>query len=385
MPFGIYIHLPYCITKCPYCDFNSYGTGGVFPETRYTEAVLYEIDNYIALLKNRVVDTVFFGGGTPSLFSTGNIEKIIDRIRIHSKLKPDAEISLELNPKTVDRRKIFDLKQTGVNRLSVGVQSFSQRKLDFYGRIYQPVDIENVLEWINEAGFGNFNIDLIYGSMNETISELDFDIKRSLDFNPTHISAYCLTIEDGTEFGRLYKSGKLKVPGDKMLAAFMEHVSSSIESNGYENYEISNFSKPGYKCRHNLLYWRSNEYLGLGAGAHSHLSGYSDKRWGVRWFNYRSPDKYINCSDNKKTCVCKSFTLSREESLEDRILMGMRLKEGIRIDQIEEKFDLEFNTDNISNLVDDGYLELENKKLHLTGKGWLFANEIILRICRSFC
>ena len=385
MPFGIYIHLPYCITKCPYCDFNSYGTGGDFPESRYTNAVINEIDSYSSVLSNREVETVFFGGGTPSLFSSESIKQILDRIRVYSKLKPDAEISLELNPKTVDRNKLFKLKETGVNRLSVGVQSFSPRKLDFYGRIYEPADVENVLEWIQEAGFRNFNIDLIYGSMDETVSELDFDIKQSLDFSPSHISAYCLTIEDGTEFGRLYKSGKLKVPGDKKLAAFMERVSYSMESSGYENYEISNFSKPGYECRHNLLYWRSNDYLGLGAGAHSHLSDYPDNPWGARWFNYRSPDKYINCCENSETPVCKNYLLTRDESFEDRILMGMRLKEGISIDELEEKFDLKFNNNRISSLLYDGYVELENKRLSLTGKGWLFANEIIVRICSSFC
>lgn len=384
MSFGIYIHLPYCITKCPYCDFNSYGTGGEFPEEKYTDAILAEIETYKPILNNRVVETVFFGGGTPSLFSSDSLKKIINRISVHSDIKDKAEVSLELNPKTVDEHKLNEFREIGINRLSVGVQSFTERKLDFYGRINKPKDSENVLNWIKNAGFDSFNIDLIYGSMDETLKELNYDLEKALSFNPPHISAYCLTIEDGTEFGRLYKSGKLKIPDDKRLGGFMNLTSMILENNGYTNYEISNFSKPGFECRHNLLYWRSNDYLGLGAGAHSHIRQEGEYLWGARWFNYRSPDKYISCNENSETSLCKKHVLTRQEFLEDNILMGLRLREGISTVRLEEKLGMKFDNEKIGYLVDDKFLNYDGDHLSLTPKGRLFANEIIVRVCSLF-
>lgn len=384
MPIGIYIHLPYCIKKCPYCDFNSYGSDGIFPEEKYTQAVLHEIELYHDFLNDYVVETIFFGGGTPSLFSSESIEKIISKIKARSKFSDDMEISLELNPKTVDRNKLVELKEVGVNRLSVGVQSFTQRKLDFYGRINKPVDSENVLNWIKEAEFSNFNVDLIYGSKNETVNELCYDLKEAINFSPKHISAYCLTIEDGTEFGRLYKAGKLKLPTDKHLGEFMDQTSIMLENSGYVNYEISNFAKPGFECRHNLLYWKSKNYLGLGAGAHSHISSSNKHPWGLRWFNYRSPDKYISLNKNGESPLCKENILSKTEAFEDTILMGLRLKEGVSVSELEKRYCLSFQKEKINYLVDDGFIYFKENRVSLSKKGMLFANEIIARVSGAF-
>ncbi len=381
---GIYIHLPYCVTKCPYCDFNSYGTEGIFPEKEYMDAVIKELNMYGDFLRNAQVDTIFFGGGTPSLFTSKSIEQIIFEISTLAKVSNYAEISLELNPKTVDKNKLIEFKEVGINRLSVGVQSFTSRKLDFYGRINKPVDSENVLIWIKDAGFTNFNIDLIYGSADETIFELEFDLKEALRFEPAHISAYCLTIEDGTEFGRLYKSGKLKLPTDKRLGEFMDHTSQVLESAGYNNYEISNFSKPGFECKHNLVYWRSNNYLGIGAGAHSHISTDSEYKWGVRWFNYRSPDKYISINNNSESPVCKKNGLSKIESLEDKVLMGLRLKKGISVSELEKKYHLDFEKEKIKYLFEDEFIIISDGYISLSKKGMLFANEIITRVLGAF-
>lgn len=384
MSTGIYVHLPYCITKCPYCDFNSYGTDGIFPEESYTNSILREIDLYGNFLENRKVETIFFGGGTPSLFSSNSIEKIISKIFTIAKVNDDLEISLELNPKTVDKNKLVELKEIGINRLSVGVQSFTQRKLDFYGRINKPIDSENVLTWINDSGFKNFNIDLIYGSMDETISELDYDLEQTLRFGSSHISAYCLTIEDGTEFGRLYKSGKLKLPTDKRLSEFMDHTSQVLENSGYENYEISNFSKKGFECQHNLIYWRSKSYIGLGAGAHSHISSSSEHPWGLRWFNHRSPNQYISLIENFESPICKKNPLTKTESLEDKILMGLRLKEGVSLSDLQNKYSINFEKEKIDYLINDGFLLDKKDSISLTKKGRLFTNEIIVRVLDAF-
>ncbi|MGH7884580.1 MAG: radical SAM family heme chaperone HemW [Thermodesulfobacteriota bacterium] len=384
MPVGIYIHLPYCVTKCPYCDFNSYGTEGTFPEKEYTNALLKEIELYGDFLKNSKIDTIFFGGGTPSLFSSNSIENIISKISLYSTVSEDVEISLELNPKTADEHKLSELKRIGVNRLSVGVQSFIERKLDFYGRINKPADSENVLNWIKDLGFANFNIDLIYGSSDETLSELKYDLKKALEFGSSHISAYCLTIEDGTEFGRLFKAGRLKIPSDKKLNQFMDYTSTFLEANGYKNYEISNFSKPDFECRHNLIYWRSKDYLGFGAGAHSHINSNDEYPWGVRWFNYRSPSQYISLNEIYKSVVCRRSILSKLESLEDKILMGMRLKEGVLLEDLQNRYDFDFDKNKIGYLIKDEFIMEDEHRLILTKKGRTFTNEIIVRLLDAF-
>lgn len=384
MTIGIYIHLPYCVTKCPYCDFNSYGTEGTFPEKEYTNALLKEIESYGHFLNNYKIGTIFFGGGTPSLFSVSSIKNIISQISSYSKVSDDVEVSLELNPKTADEQKLAELKEIGVNRLSVGVQSFIERKLDFYGRINKPADSQNVLNWIRNLGFDNFNIDLIYGSCGETVTELKYDLEKACEFDSSHISAYCLTIEDGTEFGRLFKAGRLKLPSDKKLNQFMDYTSTFLEKNGYKNYEISNFSKPSFECRHNLTYWRSKDYIGFGAGAHSHINSNAEYPWGVRWFNYRSPSQYIFLSESYKSVVCKRNVLSKLESLEDKILMGMRLNEGIPLDDLQNRYGFVFDKNKIGYLTKDKFIIEDERRLILTKKGRIFTNEIIVRILDAF-
>lgn len=240
---GVYIHLPYCMKKCPYCDFNSYGVGEDFPEKEYIDSLIKEIDLNSNLFKDRVFDTVFFGGGTPSLFSPKSVSEIINKLVKVSCLSSSTEITLEINPKTSDLAKLKDYYSLGVNRASVGIQSFSNRKLRFYGRLNTSDEGEKTLEDVKSAGFENFNLDLIYGSRLETIEELKNDLKKAFNFEPAHISAYCLTIEDGTEFGSLYRQGKLKLPEDEVLSDMYRLVSDLVQSEGYEHYEISNFSR----------------------------------------------------------------------------------------------------------------------------------------------
>lgn len=253
-PLGVYVHIPYCLTKCPYCDFNSYGTNGNFPEDGYVCALEREIESSRRILEGREISTVFFGGGTPSLFKPRSIGLVMEKLASIASFSPAAEVTLEVNPRTADKEKLVSLKRIGVNRISVGVQSFSQRKLDFYGRYTAPDDCTRALCDVQDAGFCNYNLDLIYGSSEETREEFEKDIRTGVSFSPTHISAYCLTIEPGTEFATLLRKGKLSIPDDSVLVRFMQSAREILEGEGYGNYEISNFARSGYECRHNLIY-----------------------------------------------------------------------------------------------------------------------------------
>ena len=383
MAFGLYVHLPYCVTKCPYCDFNSYGVGGRFPEDEYTEALLRELDLYADEIEGKSLTSVFFGGGTPSLFSPESIGKVLSSIRELSSPAPEVEISLEVNPKTADLEKLAGLRRAGVNRISVGVQSFNERKLKFLGRINTLSDGRMILEDVVQAGFCNFSFDLMYGAKGETLSEWKADLEEAVSYGSKHISAYCLTIENGTEFGRLFKSGGLVLPEDEELAEFIGFTTDFLEDSGYDQYEISNYSKPGYECGHNLLYWRGEDYIGIGAGAHSHLSKSADSEWGRRWGNLRNPALYMKAVGEGRKPIDFSESLSVEEAVSDHVIMGFRLRDGIDFTVLYGKYGVRPDIDRLTGLRDDGLIELSNDNVRLTKKGNLLSDEIIVRLVSS--
>lgn len=383
MALGVYIHIPYCVKKCPYCDFNSYGVGGRFPEEEYTGCVLRELELYREDLEGRGLGSIFFGGGTPSLFHPRSIEKIINKICEITSPEEDIEISLEVNPKTADIEKLRGLRLAGVNRISVGVQSFSQRKLGFLGRINTPSDGRRILKDVVRAGFENYNLDLMYGTGDETLSEWEADLEEAVRLSPKHISAYCLTIENGTEFGKLFDSGALILPEDETLSRFIVYTTEFLEDAGYGQYEISNYARPGRECRHNLLYWRGEDYLGLGAGAHSHFNRGEDSTWGRRWGNMRNPALYLKALGEGKRPVDFTEVLSREEAVQDDIVMGFRLREGIDMQGLYRKYGTAPNLERIECLRTDGFIELSDDSIRLTKKGMLLSDEIIVRLVNS--
>ena len=383
-PLGVYVHIPYCLTKCPYCDFNSYGTNGNFPEDDYVRALEREIESSRRTLEGREISTVFFGGGTPSLFKPRNVGLVMEKLASIASFSPTAEVTLEVNPRTADKEKLVSLRRTGVNRISVGVQSFSQRKLDFYGRHTAPDDCTRALCDVQDAGFSNYNLDLIYGSSEETREEFEKDIRTGVSFSPTHISAYCLTIEPGTEFATLLRKGKLSVPDDSVLVRFMQSAREILEGDGYGNYEISNFARSGYECRHNLIYWNCHDYLGVGAGAHSHIRRGGEKGWGRRWSNVRNPELYIKRIAGEGSAVSASYDLSRTTALEDTLLMGLRLRGGVGIEDIKNRFGYKPDACGLEYLESDGFILTDGGHLRLTAKGRVFTNELVARVCEVF-
>lgn len=383
-PLGVYVHIPYCLTKCPYCDFNSYGTNGNFPEDDYVRALKREIKNRRQILEGREISTVFFGGGTPSLLKPRNIGLIMEKLASIASFSSTVEVTLEVNPRTADREKLVLLRSVGINRISVGVQSFSQRKLDFYGRFTTPDDCVRVLVDVRDAGFHNYNLDLIYGSSRESREEFEEDIRTALRFSPTHISAYCLTIEPGTEFATLWRKGKLSLPDDSVLVEFMRSAREILEAEGYGNYEVSNFARPGYECRHNLIYWNCHDYLGVGAGAHSHLRRGGEEGWGKRWSNVRNPELYMKRIAYEGSAASASYDLSRTTALEDTFLMGLRLSDGIGIEDVKKRFGCEPDARELKHLESDGFILTQGGRLRLTAGGRIFTDELVARVCGVF-
>lgn len=382
MAFGVYIHIPYCVKKCPYCDFNSWGVRGSLPEEEYTGSILREIELYRREIEGRRCDTIFFGGGTPSIFEPESIGRIISKIYEVTDPGRDIEVTLEVNPKTADLNKLRGLREAGVNRISVGVQSFSHRKLEFLGRINTPEDGRRILDDVRSAGFGNFNFDLMYGTGGETIEEWRGDLEEAVRFGSSHISAYCLTIEDGTEFGALYKKGKLILPEEDSLSEFISYTTMFLGDAGYGQYEISNYARPGFECRHNLLYWKGEDYLGLGAGAHSHMKteGFP---WGRRWANVKNPASYMKIAGEGRKPLGFTEELSREEAIEDSIIMGFRLSEGINVSSLMSRYGVAPDAGRIESLRADGFVERTGDTIRLTKKGTLLSDEIIVRLVSS--
>lgn len=380
MPSGIYIHLPYCLTKCPYCDFNSYGVGMNFPEKQYTDSVIREIDMYRDLLGDRRMETVFFGGGTPSLFSPESIERTIDGLAAKCVMEDNTEISMEVNPRTADKEKLRYFRHAGINRISVGVQSFVQKKLDYFKRFCTPSDCKRIISDVEDAGFDNYNLDLMYGADGETVEDLVYDLETAVSHGSRHISVYCLTIEENTEFGRMKRDGVLEMADDDLLSEMYSVTSDVLESRGYYQYETSNFARNGYECRHNLIYWRSGDYFGFGAGSHSHLHSSPKSDFGERWSNNRSPKHYMNEVFSGNKPVDYYEVLDRVSSLQDRLLMGLRLREGLDVGELEQRYGISIDTGEYSYLMEDGFLNADSNRIRLTRKGFLYSNRLILQI-----
>jgi len=283
-PLSLYIHIPWCLKKCPYCDFNSHEARGEVPESRYVEAVIADLEASVPKVWGRRVHSIFLGGGTPSLFSPRSIDRLLTAARTLLPVEADAEITLEANPGTFEQVKFREFRGAGVNRLSVGIQSFDGARLKAIGRVHDALEAWRAAE-IAMATFGNVNLDLMYALPGQNVDGALTDIRAAVAFAPPHISAYHLTVEPNTLFHRYPPP----LPDDDAAAAMQEALEEELGAAGYENYETSAFARPGSRSRHNLNYWRFGDYLGVGAGAHSKLS-FPDRI--VREMRHRQPAAY---------------------------------------------------------------------------------------------
>lgn len=383
-PFSIYIHIPFCLHKCPYCDFNTYAVPRV-PEEEYIEALLAELDYRLfeSAWRGREVQTIYFGGGTPSLFSGGGIRSIISFICRRLPVATDAEISMEINPGTASIDLLSSFHAAGVNRASFGVQSFQSRVLKTLGRMHTPEQAEIVVDNARAAGFQNVSIDLIYGVPNQSMDDLHADLNKVQLLNPDHISAYGLTIEKGTPFFQRYRTGRLKLLDEGLVVDMMETLCQRLEEIDLNRYEISNFAKPGYEARHNMAYWDGDDYLGLGAGAHSFSSlGRMDAENAhpARWANYALPNKYMKEAISKGKAESWSDTLSEKDLMFEFFFLGLRKCRGVRLDDFSARFGssvYEVYPTLMKVLSQQGYLQTRDGYLALTQKGLLFADTVI--------
>jgi len=358
---AIYIHIPFCVKKCGYCDFLSFSCEEKSEKDRkeYVKKILEEID----LSPNLKYDTIYFGGGTPSLLEVEEIEKILDKLDILE----GAEITLEVNPQTVDLDKLKGFKKIGINRLSIGIQSFNDEKLKVLERIHSRETAISTYENARKAGFENISIDLIFATPNQTLEELSEDLNIIEKLSPDHLSIYSLIWEEDTKFMKLLENGKLSPLDNELEAEMYEFIISELKKMGYIHYEISNFAKPGYESRHNSKYWKNVEYLGIGLGA----SGYYN---GIRYKNHIEFKNYYKDIENKKRPILEEEIVNEKDKLENYYILGLRLlKQGI---EVKNKIYL----DKIKKLEKEGYLKLEGNKYKLTDKGIMVANDVFVEI-----
>ena len=380
-PFSLYIHIPYCISKCPYCDFNSHVVAAI-PERAYTEALIHELDHYAQLedWHGRAIQSIFFGGGTPSTFHPESIGRILQQVAAKFFLVSDCEITLEANPGTVDRENFFGYRACGVNRISVGVQSFQPRLLRFLGRVHADDDARKALAVVQEAGFENFSLDLIYANPGQTLEELAADLDIALGFASPHLSAYNLTIEEGTPFHHEYQNGRFQLPTEEQEIAMAELIERRLSAAGLQRYEISNYARPGFHSRHNLNYWQGGDYLGLGAGAHSYKRETADWVYGHRWSNEKNPARYMSKTNETGTAVVTKEQVDLKTSAGEFMFSGLRLIDGISVEFFFNRFGktaLELYPQ-ITDWIDGGLVEKTATHLRLSRRGLLVANSIFV-------
>ncbi|KNZ32527.1 MAG: coproporphyrinogen III oxidase [Methylibium sp. NZG] len=329
-PLSLYVHLPWCLKKCPYCDFNSHEWlgGKALPEARYLDALRCDLEAALPFIWGRRVHSIFIGGGTPSLFSPEGIDRLIADIRARMPLEPGLEITLEANPGTFERDRFRAFRAAGVTRLSVGVQSFDDDKLRALGRVHDSAQASAAVEEARDA-FDTFNLDLMYALPGQTVAQFEADLARALSFEPPHLSAYHLTIEPNTLFAKHPPA----VPDDDTAFEMLDLITDRTAAAGMERYEVSAFARPGHRCRHNLNYWEFGDYLGLGAGAHSKLS-YPHRV--VRQVRFRDPASYV---DNALAgrAVAQDEEVAREQLPFEFMLNGLRLREGVSLARFSER------------------------------------------------
>jgi putative oxygen-independent coproporphyrinogen III oxidase len=380
---SLYFHWPFCASKCPYCDFNSHVSLGI-NEDEWINAFLKEIDCYGKYISGKKISTIFFGGGTPSLAPVRLIQKIIDKLAQDFDLAEDVEITLEANPSSVEVDNFKNLRLAGVNRISIGIQSFDEGNLRFLGRNHNKSDAIKALSYASKY-FSNFSFDLMYGLPNQTIASWESEIELALGFKANHMSLYQLTIEKGTAFYSMHKKGVFKLKDEDFLADLYWATNSLMANNGFEPYEISNYAKNKAYSMHNLNYWRYGQYLGIGPGAHSRvMSGAVENQSVLAISMLYNPQNWLAASQSKEiTTVQKCETLSQKQVASEVVMMGLRLADGIKINQNMCKINLLDLLDEkqLKLFEDDGFLIYNHEKIQLTSKGLIFCNKIVYELC----
>lgn len=375
IPLSLYVHIPWCVKKCPYCDFNSHEKNTSFDEKKYVQALLIDLNNEYENQQNRTLSSIFFGGGTPSLFSAEAIHQIIEHAQKLFRFS-DIEITLEANPGTFEQEKFNGFRQAGVNRLSIGIQSFNQTHLEQLGRIHDDHQALNAIDTARESGFDNINLDLMFGLPQQTVEQALADIITACNFDVPHISHYQLTIEENTYF---HKHTPI-LPENDLIWEMQTQCQNILSDNKYQQYEISAYANTEYNLpsQHNVNYWNFGDYIGIGAGAHGKLSSTSkDNLKIMRRWKHRQPQQYIE-KTLKGNAVSGEQTLTEQDIVFEFLLNALRLKDGSSTTTFKNNTGLELNT--LVNTVkncDPSLLSIDKNRICTTEKGFLFLNEIL--------
>ena len=371
LPLALYVHLPWCVRKCPYCDFNSHEIKeGSFPEQEYVEALVRDLEFSAGLFRGRELVSVFLGGGTPSIMSSGTIGSILEAVDAVSGLSGATEITLEANPGTVDSGRFAGYRSLGVNRLSVGVQSFSDAGLAAIGRIHDGDDARSAVATAFDAGFSNVNIDLMYGLPGQTVEDALSDLAAAVSLAPAHISWYQLTIEPNTVFHAKPPS----LPGDDLIWEMQSSGQDYLTRQQYRQYEVSAWSREGYECRHNLNYWEFGDYVGVGAGAHGKISNGSI----TRESRLRMPASYIR-NAGTGSVIAERKVLTQEDLILEFMLNALRLKNGVPQARFSARTGLSFDVirEQVDAASKEGLLEAEQGRIKATEKGARYLNDLL--------
>lgn len=385
-PFSLYLHFPYCAHRCPYCDFNVHVRKEV-PEKEYVQAILTEARQRLSEpeWEGRPVSSIFFGGGTPSLLSSSALSEILEGLAKYWTFTSDLEFTLESNPESVDQQKLVGFQQAGVNRLSIGIQSFSDDALRALGRNHDRESAIRAFRAARKAGFANINIDLMHSLPKQTLQHVELDCEQVLELQPEHISYYSLGVEVGTAFHSKLAAGKLELPGDDQSAEAMLLIKNCLESAGFNQYEVSNFARQGFECRHNLGYWNLQDYLGLGPGAHSAYSEHRDNRKQLtrRWANKSFPEYYLK--DPIRSVGWREVVKGSQLAFET-IFLGLRQCAGIEVHGIFSGLteDQSLRVHGlIRQLREEDFLQNSTTHLALSPRGVMIADAINERFSQA--
>lgn len=373
---GIYIHIPFCLRKCSYCDFYSEPVLKKNVLESYTNSLIKEIEASAPYWQNREFSTIYLGGGTPSLLAPVQIGRILAAVFSSYNILAESEITMEANPATLSLAALKELKQAGINRISLGVQSFQDDELKILGRIHGTREVWETVSALEKAGICNYNIDLIYGIPGQSLQTWIDNLGMAVKCYPRHISAYLLQLDPATPLARQIKQGSLSEVDEDLEACMYYDCIDYLQGEGYQHYEISNFSRPDYASRHNLIYWQAHEYLGLGAGAVSY-------RDGRRIMNRADLKAYLaNIDQDKDLAVEILETMSPRGKFLDAIILGLRLTSGIRPEELYRRFGIDFNREYhaiIEDLAQQGLLHVEKDKIALSRKGYFLSNQVLCR------
>ena len=363
---GIYVHIPFCKRKCDYCDFISFSNKIDLVE-KYIEALIKEIKNTKISEDEYIIKTIYFGGGTPSYIESKYIIEILQTIRTKFNVLKNAEITIEVNPGTINEQKLKDYYNIGINRLSYGLQSTNDNLLKLIGRVHNYDIFLDGYNLARNIGFKNINVDLIIGLPVQTIEDVEIDLKRIIDLKPEHISVYSLIVEEGTKIEEKINKKELYLPSEEIERKMYWKVKDKLEKHGYIHYEISNFAKLGYESKHNMACWNQEEYIGFGLGAHSYFNN-------LRYSNVADFDEYFNWSENSKIIHEKQ---EKKDKMNEYMLLGLRKIDGVRISEFKNKFvdnPLYLYRQTLSKLVTQNLIEVEEDNIRLTSKGIDLAN-----------